>query len=531
MRLSSESELVSLAGALGAQDVPKQSASELRLLADAAEASPTDVEVLRRRIRDGEDPLGDAFTTLRSPVARRPLGATYTPMSIVNAMVDWAAKHGEPQRVVDVGVGSGRFLLAAGKRFPDSSLIGVEVDPIAALTARANLAAAGLAERAEVILNDYRSLALPRIDGRTLFIGNPPYVRHHLIGTDWKNWLAREARSRSLTVSQLAGLHVHFYLATLLYARPGDFGAFITAAEWLDVNYGQLVRQMFVNGLGGQSILLIDPSARPFPDAATTAAIATFQIGTTSEHVFLRRVRKLKDVPPIGIGNPVHRERLASETRWTYLSRTPREVPAGYVDLGEICRVHRGQVTGNNRIWIAGSHSRGLPDSVLFPSVTRARELFITNGRLESDVALRCIVDLPAELDVLDTAERTEVEKFLGWARRMGADRGYIAQHRRAWWSVGLRPPPPIMATYMARRPPAFVQNLAAARYINIAHGLYPRAPLSVAAIARLAKYLADNAASARGRVYAGGLMKFEPREMERIVVPGPELLADIDAV
>ena len=34
--------------------------------------------------------------------------------------------------------------------------------------------------------------------------------------------------------------------------------------------------------------------------------------------------------------------------------------------------------------------------------------------------------------------------------------------------------PPPIMATYMARRPPAFVRNLADARYINIAHGIYP---------------------------------------------------------
>jgi hypothetical protein len=29
------------------------------------------------------------------------------------------------------------------------------------------------------------------------------------------------------------------------------------------------------------------------------------------------------------------------------------------------------------------------------------------------------------------------------------------------------------------------------------------------------------------GRTYAGGLTKFEPREMERLLVPHPELLAD----
>ena len=43
----------------------------------------------------------------------------------------------------------------------------------------------------------------------------------------------------------------------------------------------------------------------------------------------------------------------------------------------------------------------------------------------------------------------------------MKADKSFIATHRRAWWSVGLRAPPPILCTYMARRAPAFVRNRA----------------------------------------------------------------------
>lgn len=81
------------------------------------------------------------------------------------------------------------------------------------------------------------------------------------------------------------------------------------------------------------------------------------------------------------------------------------------------------------------------------------------------------------------------------------------------------------MATYMARRPPAFVQNQASARYINIAHGIYPREPLSALALRNLALHLARVASDARGRTYAGGLMKFEPREMERMLVPMPQQL------
>jgi hypothetical protein len=112
------------------------------------------------------------------------------------------------------------------------------------------------------------------------------------------------------------------------------------------------------------------------------------------------------------------------------------------------------------------------------------------------------------------------VDRFIRAARKAGVDQGYIAAHRRAWWSVGLAAPAPILATYMARRPPAFVINAARARHINIAHGLYPRQDLDRHTLARLAGALRTGTVLGQGRVYAGGLTKFEPREMERLMVP-----------
>jgi hypothetical protein len=64
------------------------------------------------------------------------------------------------------------------------------------------------------------------------------------------------------------------------------------------------------------------------------------------------------------------------------------------------------------------------------------------------------------------------------------------------------------------------------ARHINIAHGIYPRDPLPEPFLTRLAAYLRDSVSVAQGRTYAGGLTKFEPREMERLPVPAPELLS-----
>jgi len=131
------------------------------------------------------------------------------------------------------------------------------------------------------------------------------------------------------------------------------------------------------------------------------------------------------------------------------------------------------------------------------------------------------------DLDVLDDDEREQVDRFLREARARGVHEGYIASNRRAWWSVGLRAAAPILATYMARRPPAFVRNDAGARHINIAHGLYPRERMSDVLLDRLADRLRAEVTLAQGRTYAGGLVKFEPREMERIPVPGPDMLAE----
>jgi hypothetical protein len=518
--------LVSAALQLGAGRVAGWSREEEEL-ARAVPARPVNVSELVDLVRSGHDPLGDAFCTVRTPDARRPLGQTFTPARIVQSMVGWAAQTGTPARVVDPGTGYGRYLLAAGGQFPAARLVGVDVDPVATIIARGNLAAAGFARRANIFCRDYRSLELTRHRGKTLFIGNPPYVRHHQIQPVWKRWLLETASRRGLRASSLAGLHVHFFLATAVHGRDGDYGAFITSSEWLDVNYGSLVRDLLLDGLGGQQIHVLDEAAAPFADATVTGAITCFAVGGRRRSLSFRRVSRVSELGGLHGGRPVLREQLTGTSRWGLLTRPSRQLPAGQVELGELCRVHRGAVTGANRVWIVHGGQTGLPPSVLFPSVTKARELFTAGDELTDAAGLRMVADLPADLDVLDPSERRAVHRFLAAARKAGAADGYIARTRRPWWSVRLRPPAPLLASYMARRPPAFVRNLADARHINIAHGIYPREPLPEHALRRLAGHLRATATTGQGRTYAGGLTKFEPREMERLPVPAPgQLLA-----
>lgn len=518
------SDLFSLAATLGAASLGSLSAAESRLLRTATAPAPPDLATsFRDAVAAGHDPLGDAFLALRAPEERRRLGATYTPPALVQAMVAWAASRIEPVRIVDPGAGSGRFLVAAGRRFPNAELVGIEVDPFAALLLRAHLSAAGMASRARVVVRDYRRIALPEAKGPTLFLGNPPYVRHHELSAKDKDWLEKSAGKLGLRASKLAGLHAHFFLATALKAREGDVGCFVTSAEWLDVNYGQFLRELFLGPLGGVALHRIDPKIAAFDDALTTAVITCFEVGSRPQSIRFRTHRSLQSLS-LDAGRLFSRKRFETSARWSSLEATKRK-PSGLVELGELFCVHRGQVTGNNRVWIAGPHSEGLPERFLFATVTRARELFEAKEVLLDPSKLRKVIDLPEDLDALPAEERKAILRFLQKAKKMGADQGYIANHRRAWWSVGLREPAPILATYMARRPPAFVCNLANARHINIAHGLYPRIPLTDAQLASLVRYLNTHARQQEGRTYAGGLTKFEPKEMERLLVPGPESL------
>ena len=169
-----EPRLFAAAIGLGARDVPGWSAAEDRLARDAETVPRLVLDQLRDQIRAGEDPLGEVFTDIRCPETRRELGATYTPLAIVEAMLAWASEQKLPDRVVDPGAGSGRFLLRAARHFKSAELVGVELDPLAATIARANLSAAGLKNRSRIILADYRAESSPLNNGgRSLFVGNP----------------------------------------------------------------------------------------------------------------------------------------------------------------------------------------------------------------------------------------------------------------------------------------------------------------------------------------------------------------------
>lgn len=517
-----ERQIIRAALDLGARSVGGSLSESERALASLADdersIGETELSELRSLIRAGEDPLGVLFTTARSPLIRRADGAFYTPASIVDPMVAWALER-NPRRVVDAGCGSGRFAAAVARARPDTPIVAVDLDPVATLMTRATLAALG-ASAARVLQADYTTVEIEG-DGRTAWIGNPPYVRHHDLAPEQKAWAASLGEQLGHRTSGLSGLHAHFFLATAQKATTGDVGCFVTSAEWLDVGWGSIIRHLLLNGLGGKSLDLIEPRAVPFDDAMTTAVIVAFEVGATPPELRLSIKSAVDGLDHVGQGHPVSRRTLGESPRWTPLI-TGRALPSsdGLVPLGAIARVHRGIATGANGFFVM-SHDdavgRGLGPWAR-PAITRAAEIIGAEGEVRNGPDRRVIIDLPSRFE---WRTNRNLVSFLRNGKRVGANLGYIATHRTPWWRLGIGAPPPIVATYMARRPPTFALNPDGLVPTNVAHGIHPIQRLDNARLRTLVERL--NAASAdfvgRGRTYHGGLEKFEPREMESLLV------------
>ncbi len=283
---------------------------------------------------------------------------------------------------------------------------------------------------------------------------------------------------------------------------------------------------MLMNGMGGQSLHLIDTASQVFPDAMTSAALVCFKIGSRRRSLKIRRVQSLAQLGNLGGGMNITFSRAESQDKWSGLIHQHDSEKNSFIQLGELFEVHRGQVTGMNKVWIAAEQAEGLPACVLGSTVTRAKELIQTSDTRLTDVRqLRRVVDLPNDFSQFSVQDRKRIETFMAWAQSQGAKDSYIAEHRRPWWRVKLRAPAPILMTYMARRAPVFVRNACGARILNIAHGLYPRIPISEADLTLIIRWLNANVRIGGGRTYAGGLTKFEPGEVMRLPIPRLEQL------
>ena len=91
------------------------------------------------------------------------------------ALEIWRGEHrAQPQRIADIGTGSGAILLALLSEWREATGVGTDISPMALQTANDNARRLGFAPRAAFVTCNYAAALSGMFD---LIVSNPPYIR------------------------------------------------------------------------------------------------------------------------------------------------------------------------------------------------------------------------------------------------------------------------------------------------------------------------------------------------------------------
>mgnify|MGYP003876416771 CR=1 FL=1 len=531
-------------------------------------------DLLQRAVRTIEtqptsDALGQLYEEIMPQEERRRLGEFYTPKPIAEFMVRWAVK--EPYySVLDPGVGSGTFLIEAFYRLEAlgcdirkafSQLYGVDINPLATLMATINILRHVPDIQPRIFLADFlklNPLTAPAVGfDRTTFeaiVCNPPYTRHHELLRPYKEEIARIIEAEvGEPVSRLSSIYLHFFIHACHFLKEEGRLAFITPSEWMESEYGVVLRRFLAKRMRVEAIVLFGEEALAFPGVLTRACITLALKDEIDKRTLLVRLRSWPPVSELieaierGEGRDYGWGRiklcdLASidpTTKWTPLFEelTVRTMSPFMTELAKLAKVSRGIATGANKFFVLSKlevKRYGIEREYLRPVVAGARYI---RGYDFTKADWELLRNERKKVYLLWCHKRkeelcdTSVIKYIERGERAGLDKRYLTRCRPVWYWVERRDVPDAFLVYMFRGGLRFIYNRAGAYALNTLHCVYFNKEIrnEEENVKAILAYLNSRPAFelARGvlRVYGGGMYKLEPKEAEKIPCIDPRAI------
>ena len=471
-----------------------------------------------------------------APLSQKHSGAYFTPDPLVSELVRWAVK--DPNdRMLDPACGDGRFL--AGHR----NCVGIEQDPCSAATAM---------ERAPWALvheGDFFAWAGETSERFECAAGNPPFIRYQTFKGAVRARALNLCRELGAEFNGLASSWAPFLVATASVLKPGGRMAFVVPAEIGHAPYAAPLLEYLVANFAKVQVVAVRAKLFPHLSEDCWLLYADGHGGRTNRIRFtaVDRFEPVMAKQPPARGEDV----LVTEWRETWGRRLrpfllPAPVRALYVRaavhpeslrFGAAAQIGIGYVSGANDFFhLKPSEAMKLriPAELLHPTVRNGRALpakQLTSMTLQQWHA----ADQPFMLLRLPKAPLAKlpntVRRYLDSEAGREASKAYKCRVRDPWFSVPDVHQPDYFLSYMSGLSANLVRNSGGATCTNSVHGVRVR---DAKAMQRVFKHwMGDFAALSReieGHPLGGGMLKLEPREATRILVPADELLPELEA-
>jgi len=496
----------------------------------------------RRQVLQGQ------IDSRKSSEERNRLGQFATPyplaLEIAGYIKSLLSANQLPPRFADPSIGSGSFYSAATEVFGRDGLenaLGIELDHAFADAADSLWSQSGL----QTIRGDFTQV-IARKDcppAPSMILANPPYVRHHHIKQEDKLRLQSLVLQRTgMKVSGLSGLYVYFLMLATAWMEKGGIAAWLIPSEFMDVNYGSVLREFLSKNVTLIRLHRFDPTEVQFNDALVTSAILVLEnTPPPANHLCEFTFGGTLEEPVIS--EKIEIPELQESRKW---SSFPRHVANDRMGsnrgqgpcINDFFRIQRGIATGCNEFFIMERKKAvelGIPPSFLRPILPSPRHLSETVIESDDDGYPKlsqqlCLVDCNLPEDLL-TTKHPMLWKYLQTAESLDIKKGYILRNRTPWYKQEQRQSAPYLCTYMGRGtggklPFRFIWNRSQAVATNLYLMLTPIRGLATMLAAYPEKEsqihgwlggLTGSELRSEGRVYGGGLNKIEPKELGRI--------------
>ncbi|MDO4243244.1 MAG: N-6 DNA methylase [Actinomyces sp.] len=474
-----------------------------------------------------------------TPGLRKARGAFFTPPDIASFIVDWAVRR-PTDRILEPSTGDAEFLVHAVERLTSLGadrpvVFGSELHAWSAEEGRRRVASAGGV--AEIEVGDFFGRAVTPVHDAV--IGNPPYIRFQDFSGEQRSRARSAALRGGVALSGLASAWAAFTVVSALHLRAGGRLGFVLPAELLSANYAGAVRRFLFENFGSIELVLFDE--RVFAEAETEAVLllASGYGEGPAPAALIRQVRsaaELQAVPPGVVWTPDDpAQKWAGATISASATSALLDATAAgqFQPLATWGETRLGMVTGANKFFAMTPDmvaEAGLaPEETLLlspPGSAHLRGLELSCEALHElgGKGQRTRLFYPAEGALSEAAEA-----YLKIGIAAGVDQTYKSRARRIWWQVPLLKPADLFLTYMNADTVRLVTNSARAHHLNSVHGVYlhPVTALlgrELLPLAALNSYTMLSAELA-GRAYGGGVLKMEPGEASRWLVPSPHTL------
>jgi len=495
----------------------------------------------------------EAVDSLKEAGERNKLGQFSTPFLLANQMVRHALSFIDPTislRFLEPAVGTGVFFSALLRNVDATriqSAIGCEIDPSYGDVAKKIWQPHGL----EIRSCDFIDFATdPAHFGQySLVCTNPPYVRHHHLAFKQKIRLQSLVVQRlGLQPSGLSGLYVYFLLLADALLTEGAVATWLLPAEFLYVNYGQVLRDYLTSRVTLLSVHHFDPDEVQFDDALVSSCIVTYRKMPPDDNTRCEMSFGGQANEP-HVKNHVSVEQLRTLDKWTPSHFGPDLEPSG-VHLKDLVFVRRGIATGANNFFIVDETTirrYEMPSCYLKPILPGPRYLRtnVIEAKADGTPRLDGIRYLLSCTAFPDEVKRTYPGLWAYFEEGIahGLPEHHLCSHREVWYFQEKRGPAPFLASYMGRScdvhscPIRFFANFSSALVTNGFLNLYPTPEFSeilggdrtrIIEFVEALNAIPSEAIFHAGRAYGGGLHKIEPKELCAVpLVSVPVWLSD----